>query len=254
MVSDIPAATRRQPRAERNDRALLQAAREVVAEDGAHASVAAIAARAGVGIGSLYRRYRTKEALFQHLALLSLEHWNAAAEHALADEDPWRGLAGFVTACAEFGQGTLGPVAGTITVTEAMATASTEGDTLLEALVARAHDAGVVRPDVTAPDISLLIEQLGRSPLLDQLRRQGRADLLPAAEAARRRVVAIAVAGLRPRAPAGATGPSGGGAAGPAAGDPTDPLPGETPSLRLFTERWARPGGESPTDAAPGSS
>ncbi|MFG6200144.1 TetR family transcriptional regulator [Nonomuraea sp. JJY05] len=51
---------RRGPRraeAERNDRALLQAARQVLAADGEHASVAAIAAAAGVGIGSLYRRY-----------------------------------------------------------------------------------------------------------------------------------------------------------------------------------------------------
>ena len=250
MASDgVSAASRRQPRAERNDRALLQAAREVLAEDGPHASVAAIAARAGVGIGSLYRRYRTKEALFQHLALLSLEHWNTAAEAALAEDDPWHGLAGFVTACAEFGQGTLGSVAGTITVTEAMATASTQGDGLLEALVHRAHEAGVVRPDVTAADISLLIEQLGRSPLLDHLRRQGRVDLLPAAEAARRRLVAIAVAGLRPRRQAGAE-PSVG---GETRDDPTDPLPGEPPSLRLFTERWARSGGEVPPAPAPGS-
>ena len=239
----------RQAEAQVNDRRVLDAAREVFAAQGADAPVAAVARQAGVGIGSLYRRYRTKEALFQHLALLSLEHWNTAGAAALAEDDPWHGLAGFVTACAEFGQGTLGSVAGTITVTEAMATASTQGDGLLEALVHRGHEAGVVRPDVTAADISLLIEQLGRSPLLDQLRRQGRVDLLPAAEAARRRLVAIAVAGLRPPRQAGA-GPSVG---GDTRDDPTDPLPGEPPSLRLFTERWARSGGEVPPAPAPGS-
>lgn len=229
-------ASPRPPRArqaERNDRALLQAAREVLAEDGAHASVAAIAARAGVGIGSLYRRYRTKEELFQHLALLSLEHWNEAAARALADDDPWRGLTGFVAACVEFGQGTLGSVAGTITVTEAMAAASARGDGLLEELVARAHAAGGLRQDVTALDISLLIEQLGRSPLLDQLRRQGRTDLLPAAEEARRRLVAIAVSGLRDRRAADSTGSSG----------VPDRLPGGPPAPALFSERWARPDG-----------
>ena len=224
---DAPAPPRR-PRAERNDRALLQAAREVLAEDGAHASVAVIAARAGVGIGSLYRRYRTKEELFQHLALLSLEHWNEAAEQALDDDDPWRGLAGFVRSCVEFGQGTLGPVAGTIGVTDAMASASARGDGLLEVLVARAHDTGALRQDVTALDISLLIEQLGRSPLLDQVRRQGRADLLPAAQAARRRLVAIALAGLRARTPDGS--------------DLAEPMPGDPPTSALFTERWVRAG------------
>jgi AcrR family transcriptional regulator len=210
----------RRPQAERNDRALLRAAREVLAEDGAHASVAAIAARAGVGIGSLYRRYRTKEQLFQHLALVSVEHWNDAAERALADDDPWRGLAGFVVACVEFGQGTLAPIAGAIEVTDAMASAAARADELLAALVARSRNAGVVRPDVTAVDVSLLIEQLGRSPLVDQIRRQDRADLLPAAEAARARVVAIAVDGLRVGSPG--------------------PLPGGPPSPTLFTERWAR--------------
>ncbi|MEV0618914.1 TetR/AcrR family transcriptional regulator [Nonomuraea sp. NPDC050404] len=203
--------------AERNDRALLQAARDVLAEDGVHASVAAIAARAGVGIGSLYRRYQTKEELFQRLSLLSLDHWNEAAEQGLADPDPWAGLAGFVRGCIEFGQGSLGPIAGAIEVTEEMSTKSRRGDELLDALVRRAHESGVLRADVTALDISLLIEQLGRSPVVDQLRKQGRDDLLPAAAGARRRLIAIALDGLRP---------------GPG------PLPGAPPDEILFTGRW----------------
>jgi AcrR family transcriptional regulator len=220
----------RRPQAERNDRAVLQAARDVLAEDGAHASVATIAARAGVGIGSLYRRYRTKEELFQRLSLLSLQHWNDAAERALAHDDPGSGLATFVMECAEFGQGTLGPVAGTIEVTEEMAATSAQGDELLDRLVVRAQAAGALRPDVTAVDIMLLIEQLGRSPLVEQLRRQGRDDLLADAVAARRRLLAITVAGLRP-------------------GD-APPLPGSPPSPALFTERWARPG-DAPGEAGP---
>jgi hypothetical protein len=99
-----------------------------------------------------------------------------------------------------------------------MWTASTRGDELLAELVARAHAAGMLRPDATAVDVSLLIEQLRRSPLVDQVRAQGRDDLVDEAVRARRRVIAIALDGLR-------AGP------GPA-------LPGEPPSLRLFTERW----------------
>jgi AcrR family transcriptional regulator len=204
--------------AERNDRALLQAARDVLALDGAHASVAAIAKRAGVGIGSLYRRYRSKEELFQHLAVLAVQQWNEAAERGLAAEDPWVGLAGFVTECVESGQGSLAPVAGTIEVTPEMWAASTRGDELLAELVARAHAAGVLRSDATAVDVSLLIEQLRSSPLVDQVRAQGRDDLVDEAVRARRRVIAIALDGLR---------------AGPGR-----LLPGRPPSPRLFTERW----------------
>jgi AcrR family transcriptional regulator len=217
----------RQAEAERNDRALLQAAREVLAVDGAHASVAAIAARAGVGIGSLYRRYRTKEQLFQHLSVIALDRWAEAAEEGLAHDDPWDGLAGYVTTCVDFGPGSLAPIAGTIEVTEEMTAKSQQADDALDALVARAQAAGVLRDDVTSIDISLLIEQLSRSPLLDQLAQQGRHDLTEAARSARRRLVAIALDGLRAPRPAGSR------------------LPGEPPRMELFTERWA------PRPAAP---
>ncbi|TDC80879.1 TetR/AcrR family transcriptional regulator [Micromonospora sp. KC606] len=213
-----PRRAPRQAEAERNDRALLQAAREVLAIDGAHATVAAIAARAGVGIGSLYRRYRTKEELFQQLSTLSLRHSAEAAERGLAAEDPWEGLSRYVTACIEFGQGSLAPVAGTIEVTDDMRALARTADKRLGALVARAHQAGVLRPEVTPVDISLLIEQLARSPVVDQLRQQGREGLLPAATEARKRIITIALNGLR----------AGNG----------DPLPGEPPTDQLFTERW----------------
>ncbi|MFB9303982.1 TetR family transcriptional regulator, partial [Kibdelosporangium philippinense] len=74
----------RHAEAERNDHALLKAAREVLAADGVHASVAAIAARAGVGIGSLYRRYRSKDELFQRLIEIALDQWSELSSQALA--------------------------------------------------------------------------------------------------------------------------------------------------------------------------
>lgn len=211
----------RRAQARRNDEALLEAARAVLARDGAHASVAAIADAASVGIGTLYRRYRTKEELFQRLATMSVDHWIEAAEAGLAHADPWAGLVHFVTSCIEFGHGALAPIAGTIEVTADMADKSRRGDELLVDLVRRGHDAGLLRTDVTAVDISLLVEQLGRSPLLDQVRKQGREDLVAAAIRARRRIVALALDGLRP---------------GPHAA----PLPGRPPSMTLFHARWER--------------
>jgi len=216
-----PRRAARRAEAERNDRALLRAAREVVGADGAHASVAAIAARAGVGIGSLYRRYRSKEELFQHLCEIALDQWLEAAEAGLAHDDPWEGFAHYFSAGTGAGTGSLAPIAGTIEVTAEMAAKAQRGDAAIEALVARAHAAGVLRPDVTAVDLALLIEQLSSSPLLEQLERQGRDDLAEAAAAARGRICAIALDGLRH-----------------AAGRP---LPGPPPSMRLITERWAPP-------------
>jgi AcrR family transcriptional regulator len=214
-------ATSRRAVAEANDRALLRAAREVLAVDGAHASVAAIAGRAGVGIGSLYRRYRTKEELFQRLSVIALEQYLKAAEDGLAHEDPWEGLAHYVTTSIAFGPGSLAPIAGTIEVTKEMAETNRRADEAVDALVERAHAAGVLRRDATAIDLHLLIEQLAKSPLLEQLGKQGRTDLTEAALNARARINAIALDGLRATAP--------------------HPLPGQPPGYELLSERWAPP-------------
>lgn len=210
----------RRAEVERNDRALLEAARAVVAEDGAHASVATIAARAGVGIGTLYRRYRTKEQLFQHLCTLAMADYLQAAEEGLELDDPWTGFAHYVTEAALAGTGALAPIAGTVDVTEKMSAMSARGDAAAEQVVRRAHAAGALRDDVGPVDVALLVEQLGRSPVVDQLAQQGRVELLNAARNARRRLIAIAVDGLR--------------------GPPGTPLPSPAPQWELLTERWSR--------------
>ena len=199
----------RQAEAERNDRALLEAAQEVLAVEGARASVAAIAARAGVGIGSLYRRFRTKEELFQHLCAVALDGWIGAAQEGLAYDDPWEGLAHYVTARVESRAGSLGPVAGTIAVTEEMAAKHERSDELTKDLVARAHEAGVLRPDATALDVTGLIVQLSM---------RDHVEVTEAELNSRRRIVAIALDGLR--APQ------------------REPLPGRPPDEDLFTEQW----------------
>src|SRR5512146_2062694 len=72
------------------------AARACFATHGVDASVEEIAQRAGVGMGTLYRRFPTKHALVEAVLEESLDAFVAAAEAALADPDPWRGFAGFV--------------------------------------------------------------------------------------------------------------------------------------------------------------
>nr|WP_041625237.1 TetR family transcriptional regulator [Stackebrandtia nassauensis] len=219
----MTARTRRAPRqaeAERNDRALVEAAKAVVAVDGAHASVAAIAARAGVGIGSLYRRYRTKEELFQHLLSVTLDQYLEAAEAGLAIEDPWEGFAHYVRTILEIGPGWMGPIAGTIGLTEEINEKNRRADELVAAVVERAHTAGVLRDDATLVDVELLIEQLGKSPLLDQLETKGRVELMDAARDARARITEIVLDGLR------------------AKDNPR--LPGRAPGYELFSARWER--------------
>ena len=101
-----------------------------------------------------------------------------------------------------------------------MSAVSGRGDAAAEKLIRRAQAAGALRDDVGPVDVALLIEQLGRSPLVEQLTKHGRVDLLDAARHARRRLVAITVDGLR--APA------------------RERLAGPVPDWQMFIERWSR--------------
>jgi AcrR family transcriptional regulator len=201
----------RQAEARRNDRAVLDAARDVFSAQGADAPISAVAERAGVGVGTLYRRYGSKTELLQRMCVLAMEQGIEAAGEALDADDPWTGLCGYIRACVEMRSGALGSLAGQIDMTDEMLSTARRGMTLAGEVVARAHRAGSLRPDVTALDIALLIESFSR-------RSSGaEADEERNAQA---RLLAVAFDGLR--AP-GAT-----------------PLPGRAPSVSRYTGRWSR--------------
>jgi len=205
-----PSTRGRQAEARRNDLAVLEAARDVFAAQGAGAPIAAVAELAGVGMGSLYRRYGSKTELLQRLCVLAMEQAHAAARDALAARDPWTGLEGYIRACVELRAGALAPLAGQIETTEEMRRVYREGRGLLDEIVARAHVDGSLRADATALDVAWLIEQFSRRP----------PEGIDPGEAAhvRARLLAIALDGLQ--APG------------------ARPLPGRPPSRRHYEGRW----------------
>ncbi|MGH3494893.1 MAG: helix-turn-helix domain-containing protein, partial [Sciscionella sp.] len=79
--STNPSNTSRAPRRDalRNDAVVLQAAREVLAEQGPQASMESIAVRAGLGVGTIYRRFTSKDALLDAIARLFVEEMDQAA-------------------------------------------------------------------------------------------------------------------------------------------------------------------------------
>lgn len=159
----MPGTRGRQREAAVNDQKVLDAARLVFARDGLNAPVSAIAAEAGVGMGSLYRRYGSKAELLQQLCVLSMRQSIAAAERALADPDPSRGLRGYVIECVGFGAGAFAPLAGTIDVTDEMLATAKHSHRLLARLLRRAQTAGVVRSDINPVDISALVARFSRA-------------------------------------------------------------------------------------------
>src|SRR3954470_8318524 len=82
--------------AQRNHELLVAAAHEVFAERGVEASLEEVARRAGVGIGTLYRHFRTREALVEAIFERRVGELVAVAEAAAADPDGWRALSQLV--------------------------------------------------------------------------------------------------------------------------------------------------------------
>src|ERR687886_739122 len=82
--------------AERNRARILAAAAEVFAERGLDVSLDDIAAHAGVGVGTVYRRFPDKDALIDALFEEGIAGIAAAARRGLEVEDPWEGLVGFL--------------------------------------------------------------------------------------------------------------------------------------------------------------
>src|ERR1700757_3030890 len=102
----------RQAEARRNDLAVLEAARGGLSARGADARISAVAERAGVGMGTLYRRYGSKTELLQRLCVLAMEQALAAADQSLAMDEPWDALSSYVHACVGFSAGAFAPLAG----------------------------------------------------------------------------------------------------------------------------------------------
>jgi AcrR family transcriptional regulator len=157
---DFRAMSGRRAEAARNDELILAAAREVFIADPS-APISAVAARAGVGIGALYRRYESKEELIRVLCLQGLRDYIAVAERAIAIEDPWESFVLLMEGLVEASVHSLTiRLAGRFTPTDDFFPLVQAAGRLNEELLARAKNAGVVREDLEVDDISLILEQL----------------------------------------------------------------------------------------------
>jgi AcrR family transcriptional regulator len=161
MEEDHRPQSGRRAEAARNNERILAAARAVFTDD-PEAPIAAVAERAGVGIGALYRRYRSKDELLQRLAGDGLRQYLTAAEAALADTgDPWAVFSQFMQRCVEVGAGSLTlRHAGRFTATEELRELGMQAHHATQQLLERMKAAGRLRPEIAVGDLSLLFEQL----------------------------------------------------------------------------------------------
>lgn len=212
--------------ARRNLERIRIAAREAFAETGLDVPMDEVARRAGVGVGTVYRRFPDKEALLHDLCLDALTRIPALARTALAEEtDTWQAFSRFMREAVEQGAGALLPaIAGQVPTTDELLAARVEHDAALTELVSAAQEAGQLREDIGAGDIPLLFTCVTR-PVVHATPE--------VASILRRRYLAVVLDGLR-------------------AGDSRSPLPGR-PLTQQDVDRTYFKDGANKEIAAPSS-
>jgi AcrR family transcriptional regulator len=148
--------------ARRNREKVMAAARAVFAEHGSDAQMDEVARRAKVGVGTVYRHFPTKEALFAALLQDTFARIAERSRDALEHEDPWQAFTGLMWDAGE-------SLAGDRALTEAMqANLSThpcpgevELADITAELIRRAQAAGTMRPDAMLDDIPMLMCGIG---------------------------------------------------------------------------------------------
>jgi AcrR family transcriptional regulator len=148
--------------ARRNRERILESAREVFAGAGIDAQMDDIASRAGVGVGTVYRHFPTKETLMVELVRQKFRLFAAGAREALQrDGEPFAVFADMLRHNADELARDAGMQHVLVGVEEHIwAQAQTEQDqlnTLTAELIVRAQNAGTMRPDVRAADIGMLM-------------------------------------------------------------------------------------------------
>lgn len=160
LVACAHAERRLRADAARNRAAIVAVARDVFAEQGLEAPLEAIAARAGVGIATLYRRFPTREKLVAAALVEKVAEYAEAARHALAASDPWDGFAGFVERICELQAGDRGLsdlLSMTLSADEQVEDLRRTANDLLITVIDRAKAAGTLREDFVGEDLVLLL-------------------------------------------------------------------------------------------------
>jgi AcrR family transcriptional regulator len=150
--------------AERNRQRIIEAAKALFAERGVDVSVEDIAAAAGVGIGTFYRRFPDRESLVEAVFATKLEGIVAVARDALEIEDPWQAFRTFVMTVARMHARNRGLKTVTLSSDrghEQVAAFRAAIGPLAEQLIERAKAAGALRQDVTTFDIPMIYQAVG---------------------------------------------------------------------------------------------
>ncbi|MDH6628639.1 AcrR family transcriptional regulator [Streptomyces sp. LBL] len=145
--------------AERNRQRLLDAGRELFAARGIDATLNDVARHAGVGVGTAYRRFANKEELIDAIYEQQVTEIEEILRDALIEPDAWRGLVAYLECALKLQAGDRAMaqiLSGRRVASEQYDWSRDRLAPLVNALVERAREQGVVRPDLTGTDLILV--------------------------------------------------------------------------------------------------
>ena len=150
--------------ARRNRERLIAAAREVFADQGANASMEAIAKHAGVGVGTLYRHFPTRmdvvEAVYEH----DVEELSEAARHVNAELEPWPAVEAFFDAFLRYARTKQALLTELQQAFEKNPDLKSRCRGMIESsfdlVIDRAKEAGAIRTDVYGADVMQLVSPI----------------------------------------------------------------------------------------------
>lgn len=191
VVVDVqPSARTLRRDAELNRERIVVAARELFAERGLDVTLHDVARRAGLGVGTVYRRFANRDELLDALFEESVERLRNVAREAGAMADPWEGFVYLLERSIQMmaeDRGLWTMATGTPSKVRQSATAREHFWAVIPSIVARAQESGQLRDDIEPSDIAITCVIIGTS-----------ADLTRGVEPeAWRRYLALLLDGLR---------------------------------------------------------
>ncbi len=141
--------------AERNRLRILDAARELFAQRGPDVRLDDIAAHAGVGVGTVYRRFANRDELLEAIVTEHFGHVRARVQQALDADDPWQGIVDLATFVSESMATDRGLAAVMMRVDPCAASVESAKESLtsaVDAVFERGRATGVLRDDIAESD------------------------------------------------------------------------------------------------------
>ncbi len=150
--------------AERNRQRIITSAREVFRERGMDTTLDDVAHHAGLGVGTVYRRFPNKEHLVEAMFADRLEDIGRLMSESLDNPDPWQALQDFLWAAAALiaeDRGLHDVMLSTAFGHDKVAMARDKLIPLAHEMVCRAKRAGKLREDFEAEDMPMLFKMIG---------------------------------------------------------------------------------------------